>query len=115
MYCRPLPLCDTLLSKSKTEITDEDKNKILSILNELDPSRTNQIVVLLIHCYFLNNPNLNPFTPENCTTKTSSRNSANNLPYDIKIGPSGKGLSFDFDALILPTQLLLGAYCGCSI
>ena len=112
MYCRPLPLYDTLISKSKTVMTDEDKNQIESILNELDPSRANQIVILLVHCYFLNNPTMNPFTPENCSTKTSSRNSVNNLPYDIKIGPSGKGLSFDFDEITLPTQLLFGAYCG---
>lgn len=115
MYSRKLPLYDVLVAKSKKEITNEDKIQIESILNELDLARSNQIVVLLLHCYFLNNPTLNPFTPENCSVKTTSRNSINNLPYDIKIGPSGKGLSFDFDQLNLPTQLLLGAYCGCGV
>ena len=112
MYCRPLPLYDALVAKSKSTITNEDKIRIESILNELDPARANQIVVLLIHSYFLNNPTMNPFTPENCSIKTTSRNSVNNLPYDIKIGPSGKGLSFDFDQLTLPIQLLLGSFCG---
>jgi hypothetical protein len=115
MYCRKLPLYDTLIIKCKKEITNEDKVQIESILNELDLARTNQIVILLVHCYYLNNPNINPFTLENCSIKTTSRNSVNNLPYDIKIGPSGKGLSFDFDQLNLTTQLLLGAYCSCGV
>lgn len=109
MYCRKLPLYDNLASKCETSIDDE---RVKGILNELDPARSKQIVILLVHNYFLKNPKVNPFKPENNVTK--SRNSINNLPYDIKISSSGIGLSFDYDHIDVPTKLL-SAYCGSGI
>lgn len=119
-YLRILPLYDTLVEKLTTKInqenffiTDEYKNRLKFVLSNLDPSRANQVALLLIHYYFLTHPNSNPFTLENCSMKSASRNSISNLPYDIKISSSGTGLSFDFndDKVPPPLQVLLGVYC----
>lgn len=120
-YLRILPLYDTLVDKltkkinqENFSITDEYKNRLKSILSNLDPSRANHIVLLLVHYYFLTHPNSNPFTLENCSIKSTSRSKVSNLPYDIIISSSGKGLSFDYDdnKVPHPLQALLGVYCG---
>ena len=115
---RNLPLYDTLLSnltdranQENFSITPEYKNKLCTVLNSLDPPRATEIALLLIHYYFLVNPNSNPFTINNCNSKTSSRSNFNALPYGIKISSSGKGFSFDIDTLPIPFQALLGTYC----
>jgi hypothetical protein len=114
-----LPLYDTLaerltkrVNQENFSITDEYRKKLESILNTLDPAHADQIVLLLIHYYFLEHPNINPFTLENCTVKPTSRNNTSNLPYGIKPGPSRKGLSFDPNETPMPLQALLGTYCG---
>jgi hypothetical protein len=109
MNLRPLPMYDTLAEKLANQenflITTDYKNRLNFTLSNLDPSRANQVAILLIHFYFLTNPNLNPFV----LTKSTSRNS---LPYDIKMSSSGsKGCSFDLDQLSPQFQAILGMYC----
>lgn len=120
-YLHILPLYDILVEKLTKKInqenfsvTEEYKNRLRTVLSNLDPPRANQIVILLIHYYFLTHPNsTNPFTLENCSAKSTSRNKISNLPYDIIVSSSGKGLSFDIkdDKVPIPLQALLGVYC----
>lgn len=118
-YLRALPLYDTLVGKlakrvnqGNLTITPEYKLRLTSILSNLDPSRANEVALLLIHYYFLTNHDSNPFTTANCNVKPSSRSNVNVLPYDIKIGSLGKGCSFDLDKLPIEFQALLGIYCS---
>lgn len=109
-YSRALPLyntlADKLIKRENFSITNEYRSRLEVALSNLDPPRTNQVTLLLIHYYFLEHPNTNPFIPENYNTKTSR-----NLPYNIKISSSGTGLSIDLNKLPTPLQALLGMYC----
>ena len=113
-YLRSLPLYDTLVSdltkrvnENNISITPEYKAKLTQVLNSLDSSRSLEVTLLLIHYHFISNPENNPFTLTNLNSKTSR---SNNLPYDIRINSSGKGVSFDIDKLPTPFQALLGTY-----
>ena len=116
-YLRSLPLYDTLsvkvmqrINQNTFSITPEYKLKLINVLNSLDPAKASEICLLVIHYYFLTIRDSNPFIPSNCTAK-SSRNIANNLPYDIRVSSSGKGISFDIDKLPAQFQALLGICC----
>lgn len=117
-YLRSLPLYDTLVAKlsqrvnqGQYSITPEYKLRLTTILSNLDSTRATEVALLLIHCYYLVNPDSNPFTPTNCSVKTSSRSNVSNLPYDIKISSSGKGFSFELEKIPMQVQALLGIYC----
>jgi len=112
-FVHPLPLYDALakklsekLSQGNFSVTPNYRVRLRTVLSSLSKDQAEQVALLLIHYHFLNNPESNPFTPENCTSKNR------NLPYGIKISPSGKGLSFDLDKLPASFQALLGTYCS---
>lgn len=97
------------VSQGNFLITPDYRSKLCNVLSSLGVNQSEQIALLLIHYYFLTNPNKNPFTYENCNSKSGNR--SRNLPFGIKISPSGKGFSFDIDKLPIAFQALLGSYC----
>ena len=118
-YVRILPLYNTLIAnltqrvnQGSISVTSEYKSKLMATLNSLDPTRAREVSLLLIHYYFLLNPEYNPFINLNRINKPSSRSINVNLPYDIRPSPSGTGLSFDIDKLPSSFQALLGIYCS---
>lgn len=117
VHVRILPLYDNLtkqlsekVSKGNFSVTPEYRSKLYSMLSSLTIEQSEQITLLIIHYYFLTNNDKNPFTNENCNQKGGSR--MRNLPYGIKISPSGKGFSFDIDKVPILFQALLGMYCS---
>lgn len=104
-FVRKCPIYDTfairVTEKDLPQYTINVKSKLTRLLNSLSQEQAEQITVLLIHFYFLNNPESNPFTPKN-----------KNLPYGIKVSPSGKGFSFNFETIPIAFQVLLCKYCG---
>ena len=111
-YIRPLPLYNNLSEKLTTRmshghfsITPEFRTKLCTTLNSLSVNQSEQVTILIIHYYYLTNFSHNPFHPDVCLPKSK------NLPFGIKISPSGKGFSFDIDGLPIALQALLGMYC----
>ncbi len=100
-------LFDNLLEKLKKrkpiEITNQYMNELKNCLNILDFKQAEQVIVLIIHGYLMITKN-NVFVKENL-----SKNGR--LPYSMKIGPGGKGLSLTLDQMTPDMKLLLGEYC----
>jgi len=116
-YVHSLPLYDYLarklsdkISQGNFSVTPNYKAKLCAALSSLTIEQAEQIALLIIHYYFLTNSGRNPFIPENCVSRGTSR--GRNLPYGIKISPSGKGFSFDIDKFPASFQALLGIYCS---
>ena len=100
-------LFDNLLEKLKKrkpiEITNQYMNELKNCLNILDFKQAEQVIVLIIHGYLMITKN-NVFVKENL-----SKNGR--LPYSMKFGPGGKGLSLTLDQMTPDMKLLLGEYC----
>lgn len=113
-YLRRLPLYDNLSRELETRMSKgnfslpNDFNEYLSTaLTSLNKEQAEQVVLLITHYYFLTNSD-NPFTAENCNPKQKGKS---RLPYGMKIGPSGKGLSLNLNAIPPAFLALLGIYC----
>ncbi len=85
------------------------REKIASALNQSEPEQGQQIVLLMIHYYFMFNSQSNPFTLENCET---ARRSKSTLPFGIKVSPGGKGLSVDLNSAPDALVMLLAEFCS---
>ena len=115
-YVRVLPMYDHLsqklsekISQGNFSVTSEYRSRLSAVLNSLNIEQAEQIMLLIIHHYFLTHSDSNPFVSENCNIKGGNR--SRHFPYGIRVSPSGKGCSFDVEKLPIPLQALLGIYC----
>jgi len=96
------------ISQGNFSIRAEYRNQIHQILNSSSLDHGEQISLLLIHYYFLSH-----LTPDGqIDLSTNPFVSGHNLPYGIKLSPSGEGFSFELDQLDPSFQALLGTYCN---
>lgn len=91
-----LPLYDNLLMSSCENITPSLMKITSQKLNNLNESGIMEVSLLILHYLYKNCENLNL---------------KSKLPYGIKIGASGKGLSFSLQSLPLELQRVLCEYC----
>lgn len=91
-----VPLYDTLLSRMTTAPSVELKAMTCCKLNKLEETPAKHITIMLIHylCKYF-----------------GSINFRSKLPFGIKVGASGKGLSFNFDLLPIELQRVFCEYC----
>jgi hypothetical protein len=114
IYVQPLPLYDSIrervFSKAGEGWACPNREKVAAVCSQLDPERSVQLVLLLIHYHFLLNPQTNPFTPESIEIAAKKRGKA--LPLGIKISSGGKGISIDLNVLPDPLIMLIADFCG---
>lgn len=108
-----LPMYDLLVQRlnermaSQPIAIDADYMAKLSlVLSSLNPNQAEQVALLLIHHYFLTNPE----GPHPFVHKSNGRGSAR-LPYEIKMS-TGRGFSFDPASMPTFMQALIGLYCS---
>lgn len=109
-YVRNLPLYDNLVSQATEKIAQghvyPHKIQLVDICNQINnPTQINHLVLLLIHHYYLTNPNQNLFYD------LDGRKNKN-LPYGIKVSPGGRGFSVDLS--LLPDLLIQIMFEYCS-
>jgi len=112
VYIRPFPLYDHLQAKLSTRTKTVTRETLSVALNQLDLEAAEQVALLLIHYYFLNNPTFNIFTPENCERLRSSQNRKSTLPFGIKISPGGRGISVDMNMIPDHLVMILAEFCS---
>src|SRR3990172_10735832 len=110
-YIRSFPLYDHLanqlnakINQGNFSINEEYLENLHKVLNSLNEEQAKQVTILLIHFHFLNNPDQQPFVPNNL--KHSGRSGPSSLPFGIRPGPGGKGFSFELDKITRPLQAL---------
>lgn len=91
-----LPLYEKLLATSSETISDAQRKDTCHKLNKLGAVNMEEVSVLIIH-YLVKSIGETYFKSK--------------IPYGIKIGFSGRGLSFHLDALPLELQRVLCEYC----
>lgn len=115
VYLRAFPLYDSLYTKVAIRISTgwiaPTRERIADVLSQLDTNLGQQVSLLLIHYWFLINPQINPWTPDLITLEgRKSRKQA--LPYGMKISSGGKGVSVDINSIPDPLLLVLAEFCG---
>lgn len=103
------PLFDTLYEETKKRtltMTDEYNKLLHDTLNSLQIEQMEQVVLIIVH-FNLAVLKQDPFRPDMITAKTR----AIKMPYSMKCGVGGKGLSFSVDDMPHQLKFILGEYC----